>query len=99
MLIFQGSANKIGIGVVKDDGTILANVRHTYITPPGEGFIPGETAQHHQQWVLKLVKEALEKAGISSKDLDAIAYTKGPGMGAPLRSVAVGTYAYFIDFV
>lgn len=35
---FEGSANKIGVGIVKDDGTILANVRHTYITPPGEGF-------------------------------------------------------------
>lgn len=32
---FEGSANKIGIGIVRDDGSILANVRHTYITPPG----------------------------------------------------------------
>mgnify|MGYP001174107391 CR=1 FL=1 len=32
---FEGSANKIGIGIVKEDGTILANVRTTYITPPG----------------------------------------------------------------
>ena len=31
----EGSANKLGVGIVKDDGTILANVRHTYITPPG----------------------------------------------------------------
>lgn len=33
---FEGSANKLGIGIVKD-GEILANVRVTYITPPGEG--------------------------------------------------------------
>lgn len=33
---FEGSANKIGIGIIKD-GEILANVRRTYITPPGEG--------------------------------------------------------------
>jgi hypothetical protein len=32
---FEGSANKIGIGIVKEDGTILSNVRRTYITPPG----------------------------------------------------------------
>ncbi|CAN7032085.1 unnamed protein product [Brassica rapa subsp. trilocularis] len=31
---FEGSANKIGIGIVTSDGTILANPRHTYITPP-----------------------------------------------------------------
>lgn len=35
MMGFEGSANKIGIGIVTEDGTILANVRHTYITPPG----------------------------------------------------------------
>ena len=28
---FEGSANKIGVGIVLDDGTILANVRHTYV--------------------------------------------------------------------
>ena len=33
---FEGSANKIGIGIVKD-GEILSNCRRTYITPAGEG--------------------------------------------------------------
>lgn len=37
---FEGSANKLGIGIVKD-GEILANVRVTYITPPGEGTSTG----------------------------------------------------------
>jgi hypothetical protein len=31
----EGSANKLGVGIVREDGTILANVRHTFITPPG----------------------------------------------------------------
>lgn len=35
---FEGSANKLGIGVIQDD-KVLSNVRHTYITPPGEGII------------------------------------------------------------
>lgn len=33
---FEGSANKLGIGIVRD-GEVLANCRRTYITPPGEG--------------------------------------------------------------
>jgi len=86
---FEGSANKLGIGIVKEDGSILANVRHTYITPPGEGFLPKDTAKHHQNYILQLVEEALTKAEIKPSQLDALAYTKGPGMGAPLRSVAV----------
>lgn len=33
---FEGSANKIGIGIIKD-GEVLSNPRRTYITPPGQG--------------------------------------------------------------
>lgn len=36
---FEGSANKIGVGIVRD-GEVLANERETYITPPGEGKWP-----------------------------------------------------------
>lgn len=43
----EGSANKIGIGIV-EDGRVLANPRRTYVTPPGQGFIPHDTAKHHQ---------------------------------------------------
>lgn len=34
---FEGSANKLGVGVVKD-GRVLSNCRRTYITPPGQGM-------------------------------------------------------------
>lgn len=33
---FEGSANKISVGVIKD-GEVLSNPRRTYITPPGQG--------------------------------------------------------------
>ncbi len=39
---FEGSANKLGVGIVKDDGSILANIRHTY---PSVTFI--HTIQFH----------------------------------------------------
>lgn len=84
----EGSANKIGIGIIRD-GEVLSNPRATYITPPGEGFQPSETAKHHRQHVLRLTKQALEEAKVEPKDLDAICYTKGPGMGAPLLTVAL----------
>lgn len=87
---FEGSANKIGIGIVSvPDYTILSNTRKTFITPPGTGFLPRETAIHHQQNVVQLTKEAIEEAGINVEDIEVIAYTKGPGMGGPLVSVAV----------
>jgi hypothetical protein len=72
----EGSANKLGIGIMQDD-KVLANLRHTYITPPGTGFLPGETARHHRQHINRLIKEALVVAEISFKDIDCICYTKG----------------------
>ncbi|CAG9856318.1 unnamed protein product [Phyllotreta striolata] len=85
---FEGSANKLGIGVIKN-GKVLSNCRRTYITPPGEGFLPKETAQHHRENVLIVLKEALEESQVKPEDIDVICYTKGPGMGAPLATVAV----------
>lgn len=85
---FEGSANKLGIGVVRD-GEILSNCRRTYITPPGEGFLPKETAKHHREFVLTVLREALDQCKLQPQEIDVICYTKGPGMGAPLATVAV----------
>ncbi|XP_075924453.1 tRNA N6-adenosine threonylcarbamoyltransferase isoform X2 [Petromyzon marinus] len=85
---FEGSANKLGIGIVRD-GVVLSNPRCTYITPPGQGFLPRDTAKHHQERVLEILQKALDEAGIAPHEIDCVAYTKGPGMGAPLVSVAL----------
>ena len=81
----EGSANKIGVGIIDEDGHIYSNPRKTYITPPGEGFMPKETAEHHREKVLGILREALEEAKMDlGVDIDVICYTKGPGMGGPL---------------
>ena len=88
----EGSANKLGIGIVKHSGEgqvdILANQRVTYVPPPGHGFLPKDTAVHHRNHILKLIKDALVEASISPSDIDCICFTKGPGMANPLMAVA-----------
>lgn len=84
----EGSANKIGIGIIKD-GKVLSNPRETYCAPVGEGFKPKETAQHHRQKILGIVKKAFEIAKLKPSDITFIAYTKGPGMSQPLLSVVL----------
>ncbi|KAJ3165089.1 putative tRNA threonylcarbamoyladenosine biosynthesis protein kae1 [Geranomyces variabilis] len=90
---FEGSANKIGVGIMEhsDDGkvSVLANPRHTYITPPGQGFLPKDTAAHHRAHVIPLTLEALAEAKLTPKDINVICFTKGPGMGGPLTTVAI----------
>lgn len=85
---FEGSANKIGVGIVCN-GTVLSNPRKTYITPPGEGFKPADTARHHNAVILDLVDQALKEAKLKHSDIDIVSYTKGPGMGAPLVGTAI----------
>ncbi len=80
----EGSANKIGVGIVTSTGEILSNPRKTFITPPGEGFRPKETADHHRAQVLGILKKALDEAKITLQDVDVFCYTKGPGMAQPL---------------
>ncbi|PSN33990.1 putative tRNA N6-adenosine threonylcarbamoyltransferase [Blattella germanica] len=84
----EGSANKLGVGIVRD-GVVLSNCRRTYITPPGEGFLPRETAQHHRSVVLEVLQEALEEANVKPDQITVVCYTKGPGMAAPLQAVAI----------
>eukprot|EP00038_Savillea_parva_P013657 m.211970 g.211970 ORF g.211970 m.211970 type:complete len:336 (+) comp25806_c0_seq1:223-1230(+) len=85
---FEGSANKVGVGIIRD-GIVLSNVRETYVTPPGTGFQPGNTARHHRGAILDILRRALDEAKISPKDIDCVCFTKGPGMGAPLNVLAI----------
>ncbi|KAL8453840.1 hypothetical protein Emag_001648 [Eimeria magna] len=84
VLGIESSANKVGVGIVDDSGAILANPRATFITPPGTGFLPRETAAHHHENVTRLIRKAMDEARVSVQDITCIAYTAGPGMGAPL---------------
>ncbi|ABN65851.2 predicted protein [Scheffersomyces stipitis CBS 6054] len=94
----EGSANKLGVGIIRQPvgqlsqtnrAEVLSNVRDTYVTPPGEGFLPRDTARHHRNWVVRIIKRALSEAKVTGADLDCICFTQGPGMGAPLQSVVV----------
>ncbi|MDE6018282.1 MAG: tRNA (adenosine(37)-N6)-threonylcarbamoyltransferase complex transferase subunit TsaD [Muribaculaceae bacterium] len=52
------------------------------------GVVPELASRAHQQNIVPVVSEALRQAGITVSDLDAIAYTRGPGL---LGSLLVGT--------
>ncbi|KAG8375927.1 hypothetical protein BUALT_Bualt09G0009900 [Buddleja alternifolia] len=80
----------IGVGVVTLDGTILSNPRHTYITPPGQGFLPTQTPSPP-----RASPPQIRLRG-RSYYVDCLCYTKGPGMGAPLQVIAYSEGRYRI---
>lgn len=88
ILGFEGSANKLGIGVIRD-GVALVNARITYSPPTGQGFKITDAAFHHQKGLFPLFKQSLENAGIKIEEISYLAYTMGPGIGPCLRIVSV----------
>jgi N6-L-threonylcarbamoyladenine synthase len=78
ILGIESTAHTFGIGIVKN-GKILANVRDMYTTEKG-GIIPVESAKHHAKVSHELYEKALEVAGIKEEEIDAIAFSQGPGL-------------------
>ena len=85
----EGTAHTAGIGIVDEKCGVLANERHAFTTIEG-GLIPRELAEHHAEKMPELARAALEKSGVGWGEISCVAFSSGPGIGAPL-SVAATT--------
>ena len=87
ILGIESSCDDTSAAVWKD-GKILSNcVANQEIHALYGGVVPEVASRAHQQNILPVVQQAIEQAGISKKDLSAIAFTKGPGL---IGSLIVG---------
>ena len=83
----EGTAEKTGVGIVDSDGNILA-MQGCQLYPEKGGIHPRIAAEHHAEWIPKLIPKAIEEAAINYSDLDLISFSQGPGLGPALRIVA-----------
>lgn len=68
---------------------ILANITHTQLIHEAYGGVVPELASRaHIEHIVPVVKRAIETAQVSIKEIDAIAFTQGPGL---MGSLVVGT--------
>ncbi len=99
VLGIEATAHTIGVGIVDESGPgrceVLANeramVRPAPPSQPGQaamGIHPRDAAHHHGEHGPALLRRALAKAGLRPKDLDAVAFSRGPGLGPCLRIAA-----------
>jgi N6-L-threonylcarbamoyladenine synthase len=88
ILAIESSCDETSSAVISN-GKILSNVVATQLihTQYG-GVVPELASRAHQQHILPVVDKALKDAKVTKKDLDAIAFTKGPGL---LGALLVGT--------
>jgi len=85
----ESTAHTFGCAVVDEKGKILSDARAVYRAPEGKGIHPREASRHHTEASHYVLKEALEQAGASMKDIDMVGYSAGPGLGPCLRVGAV----------
>ncbi|MBN2229879.1 MAG: bifunctional N(6)-L-threonylcarbamoyladenine synthase/serine/threonine protein kinase [Candidatus Thorarchaeota archaeon] len=83
----EGTAHSFGAGVVTSDGKVLAN-EWDMLKPAQGGIHPREASRHHSDLGPSIINRALSTAGISFKDIDLVAYSRGPGLGPCLRTTA-----------
>lgn len=71
------------------DGKILSNVvANQEIHTAYGGVVPELASRAHQQNIVPVIQQAIQRANIDKKDLNAIAFTRGPGL---MGSLLVGT--------
>lgn len=86
----EGTAHTVSIGIVEkidDKCKILSHISRMY-KPEKGGIHPREAANHHAKYIPSIIKESIEKAGISTKEIDVIGFSIGPGLGPCLRTAA-----------
>ncbi len=83
---FESTAHTFGVGIYDSvSDSILANKKAFYKSL-GEGIVPRKAADHHAQNGARVLKEALDAAGISISGIDIFAYSRGPGLGPCLKT-------------
>lgn len=91
ILAIESSCDETAASVVKNGRTILSNVISSQIDLHKlyGGVVPEIASRKHIEKINQVIEEALETAGVTLDDLDAIGVTYGPGLvGALLVGVA-----------
>jgi len=89
----ESTAHTFGVGIVDSRGRVLANERSVYKPEEGEGFVPAKMAGHHTQNTAKIIENALKKAKVKIEDVEAVAFSQGPGIPNALRvGAAIARY-------
>lgn len=87
ILAIESSCDDTSAAVIRD-GILLSNITASQaVHEEFGGVVPELASRAHQLNIVPVVDAALKRAGVTNKDLSAIAFTRGPGL---LGSLLVG---------
>ncbi len=88
ILGIESSCDDTSAAIIRDE-VILSNViANQSVHSEYGGVVPELASRTHQQNIIPVVSKAVKDAGVSVSDIDAIAFTRGPGL---MGSLLVGT--------
>lgn len=92
VLGIESSCDETAVGIVRDGHTLLSNVVATSLNLHAQygGVIPEIAARSHIEAIIPVITQALQDAGCTWDDIDAIAVTEGAGL---LGSLLIGVLA------
>jgi glycoprotease/Kae1 family metallohydrolase len=91
VLGIESTAHTASAGVVRrgpDGAYEVRSIRSASWSPSEGGIHPREAANHHADVLPGLIQGALEDAAVGARDLSAVAFAQGPGLGPCLRTGA-----------
>ena len=98
VLGIETSCDETGVAVYDSGRGLLAHALHSQVALHDAygGVVPELASRDHIRRLLPLIREVLHEAGAGELDLDAVAYTQGPGLaGALLVGAAVANSLAF----
>lgn len=88
LLAIESSCDDTAAAVLENDKVLSNLVARQHIHEAYGGVVPELASRAHQQNIVPVVDAALKKAGITKNQLNAIAFTQGPGL---MGSLLVGS--------
>ncbi|CUA86121.1 O-sialoglycoprotein endopeptidase [Gulbenkiania indica] len=86
VLGIETSCDETGVALYDTEAGLLAHQLHTQMAMHARygGVVPELASRDHIRRAIPLMEACLAEAGRTLKDLDAVAYTRGPGLGGAL---------------
>ena len=93
ILGIETSCDETGLALYDNERGLLAHVLHSQIALHAEygGVVPELASRDHVRKTLPLLRGLLQRAGVEPRQVNGVAYTRGPGLiGALLVGAAIG---------
>lgn len=87
ILGIESSCDDTSAAILKGRKVLSNEIANQHIHSLYGGVVPELASREHQKNIIPVVDIAIKKAGIKKNDIDAVAFTKGPGL---LGSLLVG---------